>query len=335
MPFSFEQIREMVRHALEGAHALAEGSWLYVVDLFEDSVIYEIEGPEGNDGPLYYQRGYALVDDQIQLGEATPVKRQVDYIPLQAAGRLLAAAGAPQDADFGYRWRVQVVEYGMGADGRIHWPREPLAAALALYDGARVFALTDSQHQDPPKPYGKSIRELVGWLKDPVDTGTAIEADLYILKSAKWLRDGLVDSHERGNPTLFGLSHDVVARSVTKTVAGRKVKEPVEITAVEVDVVYDPTNNGRFIRMAAARGPNQEESEMKEKLLAALKKSRPEEYAKIDPETITEDELIALLAAAAVQDAGGGNDSEKLVAASGGRAERNPGRRRKAKRSKR
>ena len=214
---------------------------------------------------------------------------------MQSVGTLLAASGAKDDPDYGYKWRVQVVAYGLGRDGRINWPREPLVAAIKLYDGARVFALNDSQHQATQKPFGKSVREIVGWLKSPEDTGAGIEADLFILKSAKWLRDGLMDSHDRGMPTLFGLSHDVTARAVTKTVAGKRIREPVEITAVEVDVVYDPTNNGKFLRLAAA-GAAKEEA-MKEKLLAALKKARPDLFTQVNQETVTEDELVEMLAA--------------------------------------
>ncbi|HRR40144.1 MAG TPA: hypothetical protein P5244_02810 [Syntrophales bacterium] len=313
MPLSFDQIRDLVRQALEAAHNPGSGSYIYIVELYADSVVYELEGPAGNKGPLYYQRSYALVDDKVSLGEAQPVQKKIEFIPLQAASRILAAAGDPADEGYGYQWRVQVVEYGLGSDGRINWPREPLVAALSLYDGAKVFALADSQHLAQPKPFGKSVRELVGWLKNTADTGTGIEADLFILKSAKWLRDGLVDSHERGMPSLFGLSHDVDAKAVTKMVAGKKVKEPVKITGVQVDVVYDPTNNGRFLRLAAAVAADREEDEMKEKLLAALQKVRPDEFAKIDQEKVTTDELIALLAAAAVNDAGG--RGEQLTAA--------------------
>ena len=238
-------------------------------------------------------------------------------IQLLIGSRILAAAQGPEDEGYGYQWRVQVVEYGLGADGRINWPKGPLVAALSLYDGARVFALTDQQHQPKPKPFGKSVRELVGWLKNPVDTGTGIEADLFILKSAQWLRDGLVDSHERGNPTLFGLSHDVSATTTTKTMAGKRVKEPVTISAVEVDVVYDPTNNGKFLRLAAAQAAdNQEDAMLREKLLAELKKIRPDEFDKIDQETVTDEQLIEMLSAAAVADAGGDSvTTEQIVAA--------------------
>lgn len=216
---------------------------------------------------------------------------------LSVASVLLAAAGDPTAADYGYKWRVQVVEYGLGKDGRINWTREPLAAALKLYDGAKVFALNESQHQAAGKPFGKSVREIVGWLAAPVDTGTGIEADLYILKSAGWLRDNLVDSHERGNPTLFGLSHDVAAKARTVMVGGRQVKEPVEIVRVEVDVVYDPTNNGKFIKMAAAVGREEAIMSVRDKLLAALKQAKPQVFATVNQETVPEEELIGLLAA--------------------------------------
>jgi hypothetical protein len=307
---SFDQIREMVRHALEAIH----NGYLYLVELYSDSVIYEVEGPEGK-GSLYFKRSYSIMDGQCTLGDPVAVQRKVDYIPMQAAARILAAAGASSDPDYGYKWRVQVVEYGLGKDGRINWPKGPLVAALSLYDGAKVFALNESQHLASQKPFGKSVRELVGWLKDPVDTGTGIEADFYILKSAGWLRDGLVDSHERGNPTLFGLSHDVSAKAVTKVVAGKKVKEPVEIMAVEVDVVYDPTNNGKFIRLAAAHAPGEESVMNRERLLAALKSARPDLFAKVNRETVTEEELLGLLSQPPAANPGAGDDLDGKIQA--------------------
>lgn len=311
MALSFEQIRELVCNAIRAK--AGENCYCYVVEMYADSVVYE------QDDKLF-RRAFAIADDQVTLGDATEVKRQVEYIPLQAASRILAAVGEPGSDEYGYQWRAQVIEYGPGADGRINWPREPLVAAIGLYDGARVFALNESQHQAGGKPFGKSVREIVGWLKNPQDTGSGIEADLFILKSAKWLRDGLVDSHERGNPTLFGLSHDVTGKAVTKLVAGKKMKEPTAITAVEVDVVYNPTNNGQFLRMAAAIQAGQEEDDkMLKKLLAALQSQRPDLHKQInegmEAGTITEDQALQMVAAATVKEAGGDEGNEKLVAA--------------------
>jgi len=240
---------------------------------------------------------------------------------IQASSRILAAVGDPASADYGYTWRVQVNEYGPGKDGRINWTREPLVAAIPnLIEGARVFALNDSQHQAANKQFGKSVKEIIGWLKNVTDTGTAIEADLCILKSAQWLRDGLVDSFERGKPDLFGLSFDAVGRALDKMVAGKKMKEPVEIKSVEVDVVYNPTNNGKFLRLAAAVEAGQKgDTDMFEKLLAALQSKRPELYTQIQAGitagTMTQDQALEQIAAATVVDVGGDKTNEALIAA--------------------
>lgn len=231
--------------------------------------------------------------------------------PMREWMKLLASAGTPDAQDYGFVWRVRVVEYGPGKDGRIHWPKAPLVAALSLYDGARVFALNDSQHHVAgTKPFGKSVREIVGWLKNPVDTGTGIEADFYILKSAQWLRDVLVDSHERGCPGLLGLSHDVTATAKPVLVGGKRMKEPVEVTAVEVDVVYEPTNNGKFIRMAAAAAESEDQVN-REQLLAALKKVRPNFAA----DELSDEQLLAALVEAAEKKQPEGLTPEKLTAA--------------------
>jgi hypothetical protein len=238
---------------------------------------------------------------------------------LNAVCRLIAASEKPDAADYGYKWRVQVVEYGMGKDGRINWPRAVLSSAVPLYENAKVFALMDSQHQATQKPFGKSVREIVGWLKNAVDTGSGIEADFFILKSASWLRDALVDSHERGNPDLLGLSHDVSAKAVVKRGAdGNSYKEPVEIVAVQVDVVYDPTNNGKFLRMAAAVGQGGDDP-MFEKLMAALAKSHPDLHKEITDaitnKTLTEDQALEKIAASTIKAAGGDDKNVTLVAA--------------------
>lgn len=304
---SFEEIQGLVRKALnEGA---AEGSHCYIVDQYPDSVVYEQSGK-------YFKRAYAIADDKVTLGEPTAVQKQVSYVPvpLQAAGEFLAAVGDPQSEDYGYTWRIQIVKYGPAKKRPINWPREPLAAAIPLYEGARVFCLNDTQHVTPKdRPCGKSAREIVGWVKNVADTGTALEADFEILHSAKWLRDTVVDAFNRGKPDLLGFSHDVDAVATTKMVAGRKVKEPVTITGVEIDVVYDPTNEGKFLRMAAA-GHEDEENEMRNKLLAALQKTRPDLAAQVTDQT-TDDQLVQMVAAAAVKAGGGDEGNEQLVAA--------------------
>lgn len=305
---SFDQIRTMVMSAIKAKEG--PDFYCYDVALFTDAIVYESTGKDKIE--KHYKRSYSIVDGVVTLGEATAVQKKVDYIPMQAASQLLAAIGAPTDENFGYEWNVQVVQYGPGADGRINWPQAPLVAAIALYNGAKVFALNDTQHVGAKdRPMGKSVREIVGWLKDPVDTGTGINATLCILHSAKWLRDNLIDSHDRGCPDLLGLSHDVTATAKTVMVAGKKMKEPTIIHGVEVDVVYSPTNNGKFIRMSAATAEESEDPLKREHLLAALAKVKPG----LDTANLTDDQLLGALTAAAIEGAGGSSTDEKLVAA--------------------
>ena len=93
MEYSFEQIREMVRLALKAT--MATDAYCYVVDLYQDSVVYEVEMAKGKE--QYFRCSYALVDNQVQLGEPVAVQKKIEYIPLQAASKLLAAAGDPAD----------------------------------------------------------------------------------------------------------------------------------------------------------------------------------------------------------------------------------------------
>lgn len=217
--------------------------------------------------------------------------------------RLCGAVGDAGSEDYGYKWEAQIIEFGPDKQGRIFWDPAALRAAMPLYEGAKVFALAEAQHQAEPHPYGKSVRDLVGWLNEVKENDKGLAGNFNILKSAKWLRDAIVDSWQRGNKELIGLSNDVGGTVTTKVVEGKTMKAPLAIRDVTVDVVYDPAAGGNFIRMAAAvqAGQKQKEETM-EKLLAALKAQRPDIYANIEAKvkdgTITEDEVMAQLEAA-------------------------------------
>ncbi len=255
------------------------------------------------------------------------------------ACQLLAAVGDPSSDDYGYEWDIQIIKYGLGVDGRINWPRKILAASLPAFDNAKVFALGISQHLPDSGQYGKSVRDIVGWTSNPVDTGTGINARLHILKTAKWLRDGVLDSVARGKPDLFGFSiHVTGGKAGKKYQGGKQIVEPLAISKVEVDVVHDPTNEGKFLKMVAARMTiegDQKEATMKLKLLAALKTQRPDLKASIEAleakgDAITEDEVLNLTASAMAAPAktgtGGGGEGvieimTKLLASIDSRAQ--------------
>ncbi len=201
----------------------------------------------------------------------------------------------------GYKWRVQIIDAGLDKNN-VNYPLNVLKAAKHLYEGARVFALSEAQHTVNNNPYGKSVRDIVGWLSDVADNTKGLEANLKILKSAKWLRDMVVDAWD-GKKDIVGLSHDVFGKASLKD--GVRVVEKI-IKVDSVDVVYEPAAGGKFLRMAAAkRADGHKEEKMLEKLLAALKMQRADLYKSIEGKvkdgTVTEDEVLNLLASAVVK----------------------------------
>lgn len=221
---------------------------------------------------------------------------------MKAAMRLTAAVGETGGDDYGYKWEMQIVEFGPDKQQSIFWEPDALRAAISFYEGSKVFALTEAQHQEKAHRYGKSVKDLVGWMSDVKENDKGLTGYFNILKSAKWLRDAVVDSWERGNKDLIGISHDVDCTSGIRVVGGKKMRAPIKITGVTVDVVYEPAAGGKFLRLAGAMKAGQKEEETMTRLLAALKAKRPDAYKTIEPKiqagTITEDEVIELLAAA-------------------------------------
>lgn len=208
----------------------------------------------------------------------------------------------------GYKWRVQIIEAGPDKQGNIIYPLSVLKAAAPLYEGARVFALTEGQHTAGKNPYGKSVRDIVGYISDVAVNATGLEGTVNILSSAQWLRDMLVDSWNAGKTDLVALSHDVMGKTVMKGSA----REATQIVKVDsVDVVYDPIGGGKFLRMAAAAKAGQTEDNMNwTRLLAALKAMRPSLASQIDAllgkgDAVTEAEISQLVAAALAQDNSG------------------------------
>jgi hypothetical protein len=283
---SFNAIEDKIREALPD---------MWVCDVFPDHLIAKDEQAQ-----KMYQIPYAIVDDKVTLGDRVEVERT--YVEVRAASQITMPVGANTDEDYGYQWDVQIAQAGIDKQGIADYPLAVLQASAPVYNGARVFALTQAQHDNPANPYGKSVRDLVGWLTDTKGNDKGVAGRLVLLKTAKWLRDDLVDAFEKGNPDLLGLSHDIFVQAAKGRAGEPKTVEKI-VRVDSVDVVYDPIAGGKFLRMAAAaRGGRKEEDNMLEKLLAALKKSRPDAYktieARVADKTVTEEEVIALLAAA-------------------------------------
>jgi hypothetical protein len=307
MALSQNEIRDLLEKAI--TDRLGADKWAYIVDIYPDHLIYE-------SADRYYRCSFSIVDDQVTLGETVEVERKVEYEPLKAAGQIMAAKTGDTT---GYKWAVRVAAFGRDLNGN-YWDKEVLTAALAQFEGAKVFALKEAQHQAKPHRYGKSVQDLVGVLSNCTAATDGIYADLTILPAAAWLRDNLVGCAEMGLDNVLGLSVDVTGKLGSKMEAGKKCPMMTAINSVTVDVVYDPVAKGEFLKMTAARQTGQhEEDHMLKKLLAALQGKRPDLFTEINTGmqagTMTDDQAIERIAAAMVTDAGASTDTATITAA--------------------
>ena len=241
-----------------------------IVDLYADRAIIR-----GGSGELY-EVPYTI-DDQgkVPKRDATKIGHQIEYVAVQSSSRVTGAVeeeGPPEEE--GFRWRVQIVEAGPDKQNIANYNIGVLHAAAPVYEGAKVFALSQGQHTAPENPYGKSVRDLVGWISNVAPNATGLEGTLNILKNAAWLRDLILDAWRRGKRDLVGLSHDVIAQ----TVPGRFNSDPRQVERIvrvdSVDVVYEPIAGGRILRMAAAAQAGRKETMMDEQDKKLLEEGR-------------------------------------------------------------
>jgi len=293
---SFREIQRVLCNILIGTYPQMRGD---IADVYQDHCV--ISDGENNLFELPY-----TIDENgaVTFGEMVKVRKQVDYVKIVATAELLAPVGKENSPDYGYKWPVQIVEAGPDKQNGAIYPYEALRAAIPLYEGARVFALSYAQHDNPDNPYGKSVRDMVGWLSEVRGDGRALQGMLNILKKASWLRDMAIDAFGRGKPDLIGLSHDIMATTEPRSVPP-KVREIVRVDSV--DVVYNPIAGGKFLRMAAAaRVAGQKEATMFKELLAALKSKRPDLKEQIEAletkgDAVTQEEITTLVASAVVK----------------------------------
>jgi hypothetical protein len=91
---SFEERRDLLRDAVRDANP--EAWWAGVVATFDDSVVYELETP---DGTATFQATYSITDDGVSLGAAEPVAITEVLAPAKSAqGEPKSAATDPEKA---------------------------------------------------------------------------------------------------------------------------------------------------------------------------------------------------------------------------------------------
>jgi hypothetical protein len=261
---------------------------------FDDKVIVNVAGK-------LWSIPYTIADGVVTLNGDGKARVQADpqtysevaegtiLGPLEdeRAPLLEAAEAGNEDAatkPTGKLWQVLIIQEGMSKN-RNRYSRETLTAAAPLYENAQVFI----DHQEQPRRFGRSARDLAGFLKGvtPVvlSTGTAeassagrlaLAATLVLTKAS--VREEVVTAWNEGNTAYLGLSHDVQAESQTAIDGGGvPFYDVTKIESVDsVDLVTNPAAGGRLTRLVASatRAPNLErDGQMLTKMIEAIRKS--------------------------------------------------------------
>ncbi len=147
---------------------------------------------------------------------------------------------------------VTVLRQGMSRNGRYFTP-QALQDVAAQLDGLKAFAdhpasATDSIH----KP--RSVRDVVGFFREPQVAGDRVRATLHIFASAEWLWSLVQEAVEMGRPDVLGLSIDSLASVRTQQQNGKRVQVVERIPVLRsCDVVTRAAAGGAFERLLEAR----------------------------------------------------------------------------------
>lgn len=303
---SLDDVQAAVAKALQAkfppSDPMGPGVWPRVV--YEDSVIY------GQDGK-YFQAPYTWdLDGNVVLGDPVEVRQEWEPVdsmegtilgPMSDQGTLLEAGAALT----GKKWGVLVIQEGMSKN-RNRYGRKVLTDAAPLYEGAKIYM----DHEETPRRFGRSTRDVAGFLKDvkPVTLGTGKEATggrMALAATAvivnPTVRDMLLEAYQEGNPDMFGLSHDVKAESVSAVGPDGPFYEVQRIDSVQsVDFVTNPAAGGRLVRIvASAVTPDtlERDGNMLKKLIEAIMASgNAELIAKLKAlgDAPNEDQVLAI-----------------------------------------
>lgn len=308
------QIIGLVRAALQARYDAATktaapySAWFDIEALFPDRVIVAKDG-------RYWQFGYAIdAANQVKLEEPVEVIEQ--FTPVAMRESLDAGAWFVEASADGKVWDVVIVRAGASKNG-VFYPDAVLREAVSLFEGAKVYVKSNEVHLKGERP---DIGKLAGWISDvkfvegrQTDTGE-LRGRLNIAGKAE-LRETLADAWKRGKRDLVGLSIDALgkARNAAHSMREGVKKIAQSITKVlSVDLIVDPSAGGALVRLVEA-ADSKEPDPMKQRLLEAIKTKRPDLFAKINPETITDEELESRYAEALAPAPRPGNGNEPVT----------------------
>jgi len=145
---------------------------------------------------------------------------------------------------------VTVLRQGLSRNGRYFTP-QALQDVAAQLDGLKAFA-------DHPAPTAdnvgkpRSVRDVVGFYREPRLEGDCVRATLHIFGSADWLWSLVQEAVELGRPDVLGLSIDSLASVRTQQENGKSTQVVESIPMLRsCDVVTRAAAGGAFEHLLA------------------------------------------------------------------------------------
>lgn len=289
----------LVRGALEAkinsaSAAPSEGrKWFDLDAVYEDRAVICLDG-------RHWSYPYTLDAGVVTLGDPQEVIET--FVALTEAAplgsddlRLVEAAG--QQA--GTVWEATLIQAGVSLNN-VFYSDSVLREAAPLFEGARICIKSDVAHVKGGSP---DLLTVVGWNEKPrfvegagADRGRIV-GTLNLPGLPESTRNLLVGAVAAGRQNIAGLSIDATGRGSTRMVEGKRVKAAASIDRVmSVDLIVEPGAGGRLIRLveAAPELPTPSgdpEMKLREKMLRFVEAKAPAAYAKLDPETVSDDDL--------------------------------------------
>lgn len=281
------QIMSLVRAALQArlnaAKTPAESYVYFAIEaMFPDRVIVDKDG-------RYWQFGYTLDDKNVvQLAEPVEVVEEFKPVSLRESVAGESVFLEAKDAE-GRAWDAILVRAGESKNKNFY-PDAALREAAPMFEGMNVYAKSNKDHLQGE---GKDVKAIAGWIsgarfvegKKP--DGGHVAGTMNFAAGMTQLRETIADAWKRGKRDLVGLSVDLVAKTA-RDGARRIAKRITQVHSV--DLIVDPSAGGALVRMTEAVDPK-EQDPMKQRMLETIKAKKPELFAKINPETITDEEL--------------------------------------------
>jgi hypothetical protein len=317
------KIRGAVRDKYRSS--LNDGEYCYAEVVYDDRVIVR-------KGDKLFQVSYAIDKDGGVTFSDDATEVRVAYVTIPGTKEAVGGSfGRPIGQGFivqpiregedaatpasGREWDVIVIESGLSSNRNLY-EASVLRTAMPKYDGARIY----EDHQESPRRFGRSVKDCVGFLRDPKAVFLAREAEgpaIFAVGATACItratfREELLDAWRMGKPDLFGLSHDVRAKSQVQMLADGPAVKVESIEKVDsVDFVTNPAAGGRVMRLVASNvvaTSLEEDGRMLEKLIARLRALNPKLLESLGA-TPTEEQVLealdkALAAAPARSDVG-------------------------------